>query len=600
MTTSVFSRPFGSLLGLAAGLLLTAGCAGSAATTAPPPPEAETLALLARMPAGTTTEENALCTDLLAGGQARILDVCRQLLPPGQTAGADSSARFALEGLARWAGRPGAAEDRALFEQALLAALEAEPESEVRAFLLARLQPVASDEAVPTAASFLADERLCEPAARILIALGSDAAGEALLTALPRSAGATTLTLVKALGDLRFAPAVYEIWRHSASPDRALREAALYALASIGPVSTPDLLAEASSSGPPSARARALSYRLLYARRLAEAGDEAGASALCREIVRDAAQPVSARIAALNTEADLVGSGAFSDMVHALQSGQPQLQAAVADLVARIPGENATLYWLNYQAHLLPGLRGKIRTALRARVEDWPIDALLAAIPVWDDQLARMAWAEQDSTALVAEGFECLFNGRDLTGWIGDTIGYVVEDGMIVVDPQRRGGGGNLYTAAEYDDFIFRFQFRLTPGANNGLGIRAPLEGDAAYVGMELQILDNYAEQYAELQPYQYHGSIYGVVPARRRELAPAGEWNTQEVIADGRHITVILNGTVIVDADLYEAGTPATMDGRDHPGLARNSGHIGFLGHGSQVEFRKIWIKSLADPEGG
>ena len=192
----------------------------------------------------------------------------------------------------------------------------------------------------------------------------------------------------------------------------------------------------------------------------------------------------------------------------------------------------------------------------------------------------------------IAEGFVPLFNGEDLTGWVGDTVGYVAEEGKIVIYPKR--GSGNLYTEKEYSDFVLRFEFKLTPGANNGLGIRAPLKGDAAYVGMELQILDNTALIYRDLKPYQYHGSIYGVVSAKRGYLKPVGEWNYQEVIAKGTRFTVNLNGVTIVDADIQEAIEQGTMDGRDHPGLKRATGHIGFLGHGSHVEFRNIRIKEL------
>jgi HEAT repeat protein len=191
-----------------------------------------------------------------------------------------------------------------------------------------------------------------------------------------------------------------------------------------------------------------------------------------------------------------------------------------------------------------------------------------------------------------AEGFVPLFNGSDLTGWVGDTKGYIVEDGKIVVDPER--GSGNLYTASEYSDFVFRFEFKLTPGANNGLGIRAPLEGDAAYAGLEIQILDDTAPEYKDLKPYQYHGSVYGVVPAKRGFLKPVGEWNEEEVVVRGRRVTIKLNGVTIVDADLDQAATPQTLDGRDHPGLERERGHIGFLGHGSRLEFRRIRIKVL------
>ncbi len=191
-------------------------------------------------------------------------------------------------------------------------------------------------------------------------------------------------------------------------------------------------------------------------------------------------------------------------------------------------------------------------------------------------------------------GFTNLFNGENLDGWVGNKESYRAQDGMIIVDPNGGGSGGNLFTENEYSDFIFRFEFQLTPGANNGLGIHAPLEGDAAYVGKELQILDNTAEKYAELQPYQFHGSVYGIIPAKKGFLKPVGEWNQQEVIVQGSTIKINLNGTTIVDSDFVEASKNGTMDKKDHPGLERNSGHIGFLGHGDVVRFRNIRIKDL------
>lgn len=192
------------------------------------------------------------------------------------------------------------------------------------------------------------------------------------------------------------------------------------------------------------------------------------------------------------------------------------------------------------------------------------------------------------------KGFTTLFNGKNLDGWVGNKQSYVVEDGVIVVKPDGGGSGGNLFTVGEYSNFNFRFEFQLTPGANNGLGIHAPLEGDAAYVGKEIQILDNTAEKYANLKPYQYHGSVYGLIPAKREFLKPVGEWNSEEVIVEGSNIMVILNGMVIVDGDVLEASKNGTMDGKDHPGLKRNSGHIGFLGHGDVVRFRNIRVKEL------
>jgi hypothetical protein len=184
-----------------------------------------------------------------------------------------------------------------------------------------------------------------------------------------------------------------------------------------------------------------------------------------------------------------------------------------------------------------------------------------------------------------------LFNGRDLTGWKGAMDGYTVEDGKLVCLKETN-FGRNLYTEREYSDFKLRFEFKLSPGANNGLGIRVPIEGNPAYDGMELQILDNSAEGYKDLRPYQFHGSIYGVVPAKQGHLKPVGQWNRQEVIADGPHITVKLNGATIVDADLEKVATPEIL--KSNKGLLRPTGYIALLGHDSRVEFRNITIVEL------
>ncbi|MEQ8880893.1 MAG: DUF1080 domain-containing protein [Cyclobacteriaceae bacterium] len=192
-----------------------------------------------------------------------------------------------------------------------------------------------------------------------------------------------------------------------------------------------------------------------------------------------------------------------------------------------------------------------------------------------------------------AEGFVSLFNGKNLDGWQGNKTDYFAENGNLVIDPSR-GGKGNLFAMNEYSDFIFRFEFQLTPGANNGLGIRAPLEGDAAYKGMEIQILDNTSSKYDDIKPYQAHGSVYGIIPAKKGHLKPVGEWNEEEVWIKGNKIKVTLNGVVIVEGDIKKATKKGTLDGKEHPGLSNKSGYIGFLGHGSELKFRNIRIKEL------
>jgi hypothetical protein len=191
------------------------------------------------------------------------------------------------------------------------------------------------------------------------------------------------------------------------------------------------------------------------------------------------------------------------------------------------------------------------------------------------------------------DGFQSLFNGQSLEGWIGATDNYEVAGGAIRC---KAGHGGNLLSDEEFDNFVVRLEFKLPPGGNNGLAIRAPRDvDDAAYSAIELQVLDDPAPQYADLQDYQYHGSAYGLAPATRGYLRTAGEWNYQEVVVNGDRLEVHLNGFEILNVNLAEIRkTP--LDDRDHPGAARTRGHFGFAGHNDPVAFRNIRIKRLRE----
>jgi hypothetical protein len=194
----------------------------------------------------------------------------------------------------------------------------------------------------------------------------------------------------------------------------------------------------------------------------------------------------------------------------------------------------------------------------------------------------------------VERGFTALFDGKTLNGWIQVEkrgTGYQVQDGNLVCP---KDGGANLYTDKDYANFILRFEFRMEPGGNNGVGIRCPETArDCAYQGMEIQILDDQHEKYkGRLKPTQHHGSIYDVIPAKPAPLKKSGEWNHEEIVVNGRKIQVTLNGTVLVDADLDSVKDPAVLE--KHPGLARTMGRIGFLGHNSLVEFRNVRVRPL------
>lgn len=231
------------------------------------------------------------------------------------------------------------------------------------------------------------------------------------------------------------------------------------------------------------------------------------------------------------------------------------------------------------------------------------------------DEIKKMLAEMQPSPVYVLsdeekkEGYELLFDGTNLDKWTGNKVGYVPINGCIYVTANY-GNESNLYTVKEYQDFVFRFEFCFVrPGVNNGVGIRTPMGVDAAYYGMcESQILDHDDPIYAGLHEYQVHGSVYGVIPAKRIKHKPLGEWSTEEIRVVGDHITVTVNGEVIVDGNVREAcqghnvapdgsdKNPYTVDHRNHPGMFNKTGHIGFLGHGAGVKFRNVRVLDLTN----
>lgn len=188
--------------------------------------------------------------------------------------------------------------------------------------------------------------------------------------------------------------------------------------------------------------------------------------------------------------------------------------------------------------------------------------------------LVGKADADKNDSPKDEAGFVSIFDGKTLTGWKGATKGYVPENGILVC---QKKGGGNLFTVEEFGDFIFRFDFKFEPSGNNGVSVR----------GHEIQILDDYAPEHKNLQPCQYHGSIYCKVPAKRGHTKPAGEWNSEEIRCEGTRWKVTVNGVVVVDADI------AKVKGLEDV-AKRTKGPLGFLGHGTSVEFRNLRVKKL------
>ena len=219
----------------------------------------------------------------------------------------------------------------------------------------------------------------------------------------------------------------------------------------------------------------------------------------------------------------------------------------------------------------------------------------------WKNLFVREIGSDEACKILAShghEGYESIFNGKDLDGWaMNDGKSPVdvvkVENGAMVWQDKK---GGTPYWNTPLSDFQARVDFKLPPGGNNGLAIRYPGTGNTAYDGMcELQVLDdNYEKVRGKIDPRQAHGSAYGMVAAARGYQHPIGEWNFEEVTVKGSTIKVELNGSVILDCDLSKVDMETVMAKSKHPGKDRTSGFFGFAGHSDPVQFKNIFIRKL------
>lgn len=185
----------------------------------------------------------------------------------------------------------------------------------------------------------------------------------------------------------------------------------------------------------------------------------------------------------------------------------------------------------------------------------------------------------EDKPAKVPDGFTSLFDGKTLNGWkaTGKAEVWAVEDGNIVC---KGGNGGWLLTEKDYANFEFRCEYKWAKaGGNSGVALRTPDKGDPAYVGMEIQLIDDEGWP-GKLADYQHTGSIYDVQPAKPATNKKIGEWNTVRIVCEGRKVTIYQNDVELVKANLDDY--KAKFD--KHPGLKRETGRVGFQSYNVRV----------------
>lgn len=203
----------------------------------------------------------------------------------------------------------------------------------------------------------------------------------------------------------------------------------------------------------------------------------------------------------------------------------------------------------------------------------------------------------------IDDGWELLFDGKKLENWKtfngGEVTGWKVTDGVLYNSGVGSDHGGDIITKKEYTNFELYLEWKVAPESNSGIFYHVQ-EGltDAIYEsGPEYQLIDDKGWP-TKLEAYQYSGSNYGMDAPIDAEVKPLDEWNTTRIIVDGPHVEHWLNGTKVVE---YELWTPEWLDKKlkgkwaeaQHYGMGK-SGHIGLQDHGGQTMFRNIKIREL------
>ena len=252
----------------------------------------------------------------------------------------------------------------------------------------------------------------------------------------------------------------------------------------------------------------------------------------------------------------------------------------------------------------IPGLDGDVLIG-RGKVTEIRHGAVLAKIDARGElkegltaQIVSTQRRAATAATGAAGGFEKLFNGRDLAGWqvqSGKVESWRAEGGSLITSGHPVGW---LFTEKEYSDFELRLEYKASEKSNSGVCIRgpspdvAPGANDPSFKGLEIQIVDDDDPAVASAASGSFPtGSIWGVVAPSQRATYAAGEWNAMDIVVRGRQVTVSINGTQVVNANLDDYAAKVQR----FPGLLRASGFIGLQSYANQVEFRNIAVKPLS-----
>ena len=228
------------------------------------------------------------------------------------------------------------------------------------------------------------------------------------------------------------------------------------------------------------------------------------------------------------------------------------------------------------------------------------ISVLAVACTATNSNLDRSVILNVLSPSESAEGWRLLFDGKTTTGWRNfrkSTISnsWRVIDGSLV---RADSSAGDIITVDKFRNFDLAVDWKIAEGGNSGIFYRVTEQAEVIWnAAPEMQVLDDARHNDGRNQ-LTSAGANYGLYPAPRGVVHPAGEWNHARILSRGNHIEHWLNGVKLFEYELGSADWKARVAKakfNEYPifGTAAE-GHIGLQDHGDRVEFRNIRIRVL------
>ena len=245
---------------------------------------------------------------------------------------------------------------------------------------------------------------------------------------------------------------------------------------------------------------------------------------------------------------------------------------------------------------------------IKSKLALWAAAGLLAACS--STKTEETASSDSVEVAAPAEEWVSLFDGQTFNGWSkygGGEVGkaWKIENGELYLDAANKDGwqtgdGGDIVTNEEFENFHFKYEWKIAPNGNSGVIFLVHESSEYQYpwqTGPEMQVLDNEGHPDAKIISHRA-GDLYDLIVSSEETVKPAGEWNQAEIVINQGKLDFFLNGVNIVSTQLFTPEWEALIAKskfKDMPGFGKyKKGKIALQDHGDVVHYRNLVIKKL------